>query len=207
MASGESCGTCSSFSIPIQQLLTINDPSKYGINTAGSNIQFSASNGTLLYAWIQSINSSAIQVWVKNYNGSSTINMEVLPSFENLFSSNGYLGSGREYFNAYKIFPFATDFTNTTGITLSSPATIESYGLNISGSGNGGVYSTSSFGSGYFGSSFQIIGNAGGNYEYFAVNNRTYNMRVTKMLHCCLQKQDESDGILANVLLMCIEYR
>ena len=38
-----------------QQLLTINNPSQYGINTAGSNIQFTASNGTLLYAWIQSI--------------------------------------------------------------------------------------------------------------------------------------------------------
>ena len=49
-----------------QQLLTIgnstNPISKYGINSAGSNIQFAASNGTMLYAWEQSVNSSAIQV-------------------------------------------------------------------------------------------------------------------------------------------------
>ena len=54
-----------------QQLITIKNPSKYGINTAGSNIQFSASDGTLLYAWEQSINSSALQVWIKNYYGNS----------------------------------------------------------------------------------------------------------------------------------------
>ena len=75
-----------------QQLLSIN-PSEYGINTAGSNIEFSAANGTLLYAWIQSINSSAMQVWVKNYNGSSVIDMQVFPSSDNLFSANGYLQS------------------------------------------------------------------------------------------------------------------
>ena len=66
-----------------QQLITINNPSQYGINKAGSNIQFTASNGTLLYAWIQSINSSSMQVWVKNYYGNSVIDMQVLPSFEN----------------------------------------------------------------------------------------------------------------------------
>ena len=46
--------------------------------------------------------------------------MQVMPSFENLFSANGYLGYGREYFNAYKIFPFATDFTNLSGFTVTS---------------------------------------------------------------------------------------
>ena len=86
-----------------QQLITINNPADYGINlaTGGSNIQFSASNGTLLYAWIQSINSSAIQVWVKNYNGSSTINLEVLPYFENLLSSIGYLGEAPQLSSSY----------------------------------------------------------------------------------------------------------
>jgi hypothetical protein len=76
-----------------QQLITINNPSDYNINSKGSNIQFTASNGTLLYAWIQSINSTTIQVWVKNYNGSSIIDMQVLPQFENLFSATGYLQS------------------------------------------------------------------------------------------------------------------
>ena len=75
-----------------QQLITISNPSGYGINTAGSNIQFVAGNGTLLYAWEQSINSTSMQVWVKNYNGSSIIDMQVFPGFENLFSANGYLG-------------------------------------------------------------------------------------------------------------------
>ena len=63
-----------------QQLITISNPSQYGINKAGSNIQFSAPNGTLLYAWIQSLNSTTMQVWVKNYYGSSTVDMQVLPS-------------------------------------------------------------------------------------------------------------------------------
>ena len=73
-----------------QQLLTISNPSSYGINTAGSNIQFVAGNGTLLYAWIQSINSTSMLVWIKNYNGSSIIDMQVFPSFENLFSASQY---------------------------------------------------------------------------------------------------------------------
>ena len=75
-----------------QQLLTITNPSQYGINKAGSNIQFTASNGTFLYAWIQSINSTSMQIWVKNFAGNSVVDMQVLPSFENLFNANGYLG-------------------------------------------------------------------------------------------------------------------
>ena len=76
-----------------QQLITIKDPSKYGINANGSNIAFyDGSNQTELYAWEQSINSTTIQVWVKNYNGSSTIDMRVLPFNKNLFNSTGYLG-------------------------------------------------------------------------------------------------------------------
>jgi hypothetical protein len=89
-----------------QQLITISNPSSYGINKAGSNIQFTASNGTLLYAWEQSINSSALQVWIKNFNGSSTIDMQVLPSFENDFSENGYLGKANTTTdNGWKVFP------------------------------------------------------------------------------------------------------
>ena len=89
-----------------QQLITIKNPSKYGINTAGSNIQFTASNETLLYAWIQSINSTTMQVWVKNYYGNSVIDMQVLPSFENLFSANGYLGKANTTTdNGWKVFP------------------------------------------------------------------------------------------------------
>ena len=97
-----------------QQLITINDPSSYGINTItspGSNVQFAAQNGTLLYSWEQSINSSALQVWVKNYYGNSVIDMQVLPSFENLFSENGHLGkNGTADNNGNMVFPFYVSF-------------------------------------------------------------------------------------------------
>lgn len=77
-----------------QQLIPINNYTKYGINAEGSNIAFyDGSNLTHLYAWIQSINITTIQIWVKNYNDSSKIDMQVLPCFENLFSANGHLGN------------------------------------------------------------------------------------------------------------------
>ena len=106
-----------------QQLLTIgnstNPISKYGINTAGSNVQFTAQNGTLLYSWEQSVNSSALQVWVKNYYGNSAIDMQVLPAFENLFSATGYLGEAPQLSSVYnssnnmlKVFPIAFAFTD-----------------------------------------------------------------------------------------------
>ena len=118
-----------------QQLITIKDPSKYGINVNGSNIAFyDGSNQTQLYAWEQSINSTAMQVWVKNYNDSSTIDMRVLPSSENLFSATGYLGYGREYFNAPDIFVYATDFKNLNNFTIiaGSPQFV-SNGVNLTG--------------------------------------------------------------------------
>jgi hypothetical protein len=62
-----------------------------------------------------------MQVWVKNYNSSSTIIMQVFPSFENLLSATGYLGEAPqlspvygEYFNAPKVFLYANDFAGTT---------------------------------------------------------------------------------------------
>ena len=88
-----------------QQLLTLSDPSHYNINANGSNLAFyDGSNNTHLYAWIQSINTTSMQVWVKNYYGNSVIDMQVLPSFENLFSANGYLGFNSTYFNAPIVF-------------------------------------------------------------------------------------------------------
>ncbi len=106
-----------------QQLLTISNPSDYGINTNGSNIEFSAQNGALLYAWIQSISSTSMQVWVKNYNDNSTIDMQVLPSFENLFSANGYLGENPtlstvygQYDNGKYVFNYYDNFKNTSDL-------------------------------------------------------------------------------------------
>ena len=112
-----------------QQLLTINNYSKYGINDNGSNIEFfDYSNYTHLYAWIQSINSSTLTIWIKNYNDSSFIDIQVLSKVENLFSVKGYLGEApqlssvyAEYSgNAYKIFSQFDDFTNISGWTTSN---------------------------------------------------------------------------------------
>ena len=101
-----------------QQLLTFSDPSHYGINANGSNLAFyDGSNNTHLYAWIQSMNSTSMQVWIKNYNSSSVIDMQVLPSFENLFSATGYLGEAPQlsviygqYDNGANVFPFYYNF-------------------------------------------------------------------------------------------------
>ena len=113
-----------------QQLITINNYSKYGINDNGSNIAFyDASNLTHLYAWIQSINATSMQVWIKNYNISHIIDMQILPSFENLFNANGYIGEAPqlssiygEYFNAKKVFPYATDFSSVNTSQWGYPA-------------------------------------------------------------------------------------
>ena len=79
-----------------QQLITIGNASypysNYNINSQGSNIQFISQNNSYLYAWVQNINTTTISVWIKNFNSSNTINMQVFPEFENLFSATGYLG-------------------------------------------------------------------------------------------------------------------
>ena len=105
-----------------QQLLTISDPSHYGINANGSNLAFyDGSNNTHLYAWIQSINSTSMQIWVKNYNASNIIDMQVLPSYKDLFNATGYLGEAPQlsttygkYDNGKYVFNFYTDWKNNT---------------------------------------------------------------------------------------------
>ncbi|MEM3846313.1 MAG: hypothetical protein QXU98_11520, partial [Candidatus Parvarchaeota archaeon] len=130
-----------------QQLFTFSNPSQYGINSAGSNILFSLSNGTNLYAWIESINSSSMNVWVKVPYGTTQIDMNVYPSFENLFSATGYLGEApqlsptyAEYDNGADVFPFYDNFAGTTlnsdwtvlsGIT----ATVDN-GITVGGGGS-----------------------------------------------------------------------
>ena len=138
-----------------QQLITISNPSDYNINSKGSNIQFTSTNGTLLYAWIQNINSTEMQVWVKNYNSSSVIIMQVFPSFENLFSANGYLGEAPDlssvygqYFNAPLVFgnktsPNAWDFANSSFLNyftvLLGGTGSYTYGIDLSLGGLGDV--------------------------------------------------------------------
>ena len=122
-----------------QQLITISNPSSYGINTAGSNLQFTAGNNTLLYAWIQSINSTAMQVWIKNYYGNSVIDMQVLPSFENLFSVNGYLSDT----SGSNVFP---QFYNFAGISslpsgwIASNYILTSSGIELIGNSSNNAY-------------------------------------------------------------------
>ena len=146
-----------------QQLITINNYSKYGINGDGSNIAFyDGSNLTHLYAWIQFINITTIQIWVKNFNGSSIINMQVLYSFENLFSSSGYLGEApqlssiyAEYDNGRYVFPYYWDFAGTSlpsginsitsdgSITVNDGVTIK--GGTLETGGENGIYTSTSF--------------------------------------------------------------
>ena len=159
-----------------QQLITIKDPKNYGINANGSNIGFyDGSNNTHLYAWIQSINNTSMQVWVKNYNGSSVIDMQILPSFDNVFSANGYLGEApqlspvyAEYDNGVNVFPiyfngdtstskFSTangslDLTQTTSI-FSNGATINVLKYETTTTERATlalIYTGSSVGSGYW---------------------------------------------------------
>ena len=112
-----------------QQLITL-DPATYTINSQGSNILFYASNGTELYAWLESINSTSALYWIKSYEGSSTINMYVYPSTNNFFSSTGYLGEApqlsstyAEYDNGVKVF---INYWNFIGSSLPSGWTIPS---------------------------------------------------------------------------------
>jgi len=72
-----------------QQEMTITNPSTYGINDTGDNFQITYTNSTPAYSWIQSINSTSLVVWSKLYNGTSTVDLQVFPSFVNLLSATG----------------------------------------------------------------------------------------------------------------------
>ena len=108
-----------------QQLIIINNYSKYGINNNGSNIQFIVpSNSTTLYAWIESINTTTLQVWVKNYNGSGKIDLEVLAKSEDLFSATGYLGE------APQLSPTWNEYNNYKQVgMIYIPATTKNFSL------------------------------------------------------------------------------
>ena len=61
-----------------------------------------------------------MQVWVKNYSASNVIDMQVLPSYKDLFNATGYLGEAPQlstvygkYDNGHLVFPkFYTNFVN-----------------------------------------------------------------------------------------------
>ena len=134
-----------------QQLLTISNPSQYGINSTGSNIQFTTANGTKLYAWIESMSSSSMNVWILNNDSNSTINMNIYPSGYNFFSSTGYLGEAPQlsstygqYDNGALVFNNYWNFAGTTlpsGWTLytnggTTPIATVSNGVTITGGGS-----------------------------------------------------------------------
>jgi hypothetical protein len=99
-----------------QQLITINNYTKYGINTAVSNFEIASNNGTLLYTWIQSYNSTTLTIWVKMPYGTTSVNLQVFPQFENLLSATGYVGEASQLNpsddNGKLVFPYYQSFYN-----------------------------------------------------------------------------------------------
>ena len=130
--------TCAVYTYPItinsppsgtgnyQQLITLSNPSQYGINSKSSNFYIADSNGSLLYTWIQSYNSTSLTMWVKMPYGTGQVELQVLSSFENMLSSNGYIGladsptdNGAYVFPAYwSGYTPISDFYNESGIKL-----------------------------------------------------------------------------------------
>ncbi|MHB8553896.1 MAG: hypothetical protein ACYDAO_09985, partial [Thermoplasmataceae archaeon] len=75
-----------------QQLISLTNPQSYGINSVSSNFYVALPNNTLLYTWIQSYNSTSLTMWVKMSYNTAQVELQVLPSFENVLSATGYLG-------------------------------------------------------------------------------------------------------------------
>nr|ACD75431.1 AMDV4_2 [uncultured virus] len=89
-----------------QQLITLSNPQSYGINSASSNFYVALPNNTLLYTWIQSYNSTSLSMWTKMPYGTAQVELQVLPSFENILSATGYVGmSNTTNSNRVKVFP------------------------------------------------------------------------------------------------------
>ena len=111
------------------QMLTVGNSHRnytyYGINSHISNVMFALPNGTNLYAWIQSYNSTSAVIWVKIPFPTTEIEMQVFPGFDNLLSSNGYIGEFSAihpgYDNYKKVFSwYYTNLTFNTGNPLGS---------------------------------------------------------------------------------------
>jgi hypothetical protein len=107
-----------------QQLFTFNTSnSKFlpDLNAQDSNFLISATNGSPLYSWIEAYNSTSLTVWSKVPNGTTSVNFQVYPQFDNLFSPIGYLGEApqlsatyAEYDNGKNVFEFYSNFAGTT---------------------------------------------------------------------------------------------
>jgi len=94
------------------------------INSNFSNIYFAYANGTLLPAWIQSMNSSGALIWVKLASGTNEVFLWIFPYYYNLLSMNGDMGEAPqlspvygEYDNGASVFNFYDNFANQTDAT------------------------------------------------------------------------------------------
>ncbi|MEM0172906.1 MAG: hypothetical protein QXI16_00200 [Sulfolobaceae archaeon] len=105
-----------------QQLINLT-MSSYNINTTSiDNFLFSYTNGTFIYAWIESYNSTTLTVWLNLLNGTTEIYLDVYSLTTNEFSNtSSYLGEAPqlsptygEYDNGALVFPFYYNFAGTS---------------------------------------------------------------------------------------------
>ena len=105
-----------------QQLFIFTNPILLNsLNTNRSNFYLTLSNHTILYSWIEAYNTTSLSVWSKVPNGTTSVNFEVFPEFDNLLSATGYLGEApqlsstyAEYDNGKMVFPFYDNFAGTS---------------------------------------------------------------------------------------------
>ena len=192
-----------------QQLFTFTSSNAPGIisglNAEASNFLITSSSGSPYYSWIQDFTpGQSLNVWSKIPNGTTSVNFQIYPQFESFLSATGYLGYGREYFNANHVFPYANSFTNLSGVGVSkgSVSAISS-GMKISASSY--AYINSAFKQGYFGVSFSINGTAGNNYEGFGVGNSTVGnsneayFTTNNLLDGYMHAQNRRDGAISDL--------
>ena len=91
-----------------QQLFTFNTTNAKvlisGLNSKDSNFLIADTNGTPLYSWIEAYNTTSLTVWSKVPNGTTSVNFEVFPEFDNLLSATGYMGEAPQLSATYNQF-------------------------------------------------------------------------------------------------------
>ncbi|MEM0134280.1 MAG: hypothetical protein QXU18_03515 [Thermoplasmatales archaeon] len=121
------------------QIITILNYSKYGINPNGSNFYFLSDDGYPLYSWIQFINSTSLLVWVNTTFNTSSIFLDVLGSNQNVLSSGGYVGEANTNVdNIMQVFPegrtnfsFISPFSDPKSMQILFPSYYQGFGFVI----------------------------------------------------------------------------
>jgi len=149
----------SATSNPFQQMIKIpiSQFSSYIFdNNTSANFEFYYANNTIIPAWIESVNSSTIVVWLKIYSipasSSITIYIGFASKSTNLLSSSGTIGIGEapqlsstyaEYDDGDNVFNFYDNFAGTslniskwTESSNGASYTVGN-GLTVKGDGNG----------------------------------------------------------------------